>query len=245
MDIQHKEIHLHGFLADKYGEKFSLKVASIKEAIDLLDANFPGFKKDGMTCENYRVLVDEKDVEEMRVFTHIPRAARFDFVPVLHGAGKGSRAAIKFIAAAVLFVVSSGTSTGASLKLAGSGQAVAVPSTGALAAISSGAQVLASTLFLQGLSVLLTPTPKKPESDLANKYILATSGYAAGSGVPVCYGETVVGGQMISAVIESSKTNYFKVNVDGIAENVFTAPSVAPSTLTNLTNISLQSPAMG
>ena len=40
-----RKIYLEGELGDKFGKELSADVSSVKEALKLIDANFPGFKQ--------------------------------------------------------------------------------------------------------------------------------------------------------------------------------------------------------
>lgn len=55
------DVYLHGHLADKYGDKFTLDIESVAGAISLLRANFSSFARD-VVGHNYNVWVGKSDV---------------------------------------------------------------------------------------------------------------------------------------------------------------------------------------
>ena len=184
-----KTIHLHGILADKFGEFFKLDVMSAAEATHAIACQLPEFKmfmlkaeQDGM---RFAVFLD-KQTEQGNVgekeIGNATSASVIHIVPKIMGAGGDALGWLQVVAGAILV-----------------GVGVFVP--GMQWAIGAGVG-----LMVGGAASLLMPTPKLGEQDedgnRANYgFGGAVTTVAQGNVVGLPYGERTVGGAIGSAGI--------------------------------------------
>lgn len=171
-------IRLHGPLAETYGGEHHFAIGSPREAINALDANYPGFRRDFLKTEYYGVLVDGDWREPNGDFdvAHSPVSREIDFCPMIEGRISG--------------VIIAG------LGLLGI--------TGITATVLAGAITVG---LLVGASLLLAPKPKKKTSEDSKKdesYIFSGPENVTEQGVavPLIYGRCFVGSVVISAGLE-------------------------------------------
>ena len=129
-------IRLHGPLADKYGGEHHFAIRSPREAINALDANYPGFRHDFLKHPTYGLIVDGDWRDEENTFdvANSPVSREMDIAPMVEGR----------LAAAI------------------------VPLLGYIGITGVAATVLASVItigLLLGVSMLLTPKPKKKTTE--------------------------------------------------------------------------------
>lgn len=174
-------IRLHGPLAETYGDAHRFAIRNPREAIDALDANFPGFRRDFLKVERYGLLVDgdwrEQGDTDGEWIALAPAAREIDFCPIIEGRIVGA------IVAAVTAV------TGI---------------TGIAATIIGG--VIAVGLLV-GVSMLLSPKiDKKTAEDSKKDESYAFSGpenvTEQGVAVPLIYGRVHTGSVVVSAGLE-------------------------------------------
>lgn len=172
------KIRLHGPLGDKYGAEHRFLISSPREAIDALDANYPGFRRDFLDTRYYALLVDGdwRDGDNTPDVARAPIGREIDFCPQIEG---------RWFAPIV----------------AGLG---AIGITGVAATVIAG---VISTALMIGISLLLAPKPKKPTSkDTAKDESYIFSGpenvTVQGAAVPLIYGTCFVGSVVISAGLE-------------------------------------------
>ena len=171
------EILLFGKLAAAAGKNnFKAAVTSVSDAVSFLIVNYPHLER--LIAQNdFHVIIDEKrDISEQEIM--VPgNYNQISFVPVIAGAGAVGR-----IIAGVLLI----------------GAAFLVPGLAAIgfagfnaAALSLG---IGTALLLGGISELLTPEIELPEADDRRSFSLgnAPNPTAAGTIVPILYGESVV-----------------------------------------------------
>ena len=111
-----RKIKLYGKLAEFVGHKeFEVQVDSVAKAVSFLVHNFEGIEKH-MSLQNYHVSVGDYDIDKDEIDYPVG-GQDIHFVPVISGAGSGTR---KFIIGAVLigFAIASG-GTGLSLGAGG------------------------------------------------------------------------------------------------------------------------------
>jgi len=171
-------IRIHGPLGDKYGVEHHFAVSSPKEAIDALDANYPGFRGDFLAIPSYGLLVDGdwRDEGNCPDVANAPVAKELDICPIIEGRIFGA------IVSAVTAI------TGL---------------TGIAATVIGGIITLG---LMTGISLLLAPKQKKTSTDSQKNenYMFAGPENVTeqGAPVPLVYGHCFVGSVVISAGFE-------------------------------------------
>lgn len=177
-----KTIRLYGDLGKKFGKKFTLDVKDVQEAVMALTVLLKGFTEHLLDDERgFKVFIGKQNIGEDEL--NHPHAGDIKIVPVV--AGSGSFGKIILGAALVFF------SGGAGGFLFG---------TGALASFASS---VGFSLLLGGVSQLLFKPPsvktkEKPNNLPSYAFDGAINTVAQGNPVPLCYGEMLVGSQVIS-----------------------------------------------
>jgi predicted phage tail protein len=184
-----KTVRLYGALGDKFGRVWRLDVKSPGEAIRALCSQLPGFRRhlQETATQGYRVLAGRDGRNEITLC--LPSSATtFRVVPVVSGAGKGLGG---IIVGAALIWASSGTY--------GWGEAMG-------ATMASAVSSIGFSMVIGGVSQAMTKTPKtsnesveRPDNKPSYAFDGAVNTAAQGNPVPVCYGELLVGSQVISA----------------------------------------------
>jgi len=163
------KINLHGAIADKYGESFSMEIGTVADIFDAIDANRDGFKKTiydlHMQGFCYAVLVNKKKPESINEMLMRRNTKVIDLVPVLQGDGLDPITWVYI----------------------------------AITVISAAAQIL------------LAPEPPEPPEisqraeGLTKSFVFSNTANKAAQGtpVPVCYGELIVGSQVVQATFKS------------------------------------------
>lgn len=170
-------VRLHGPLAAKYGAEHRFAVATPREAVRALSANFPGFRRDFLEIERWTFVVDG-ELRDGEAFVDAPLSREIDIVPVIDGEAFLGAALIGFL----------------------------IPSiAGTLAANILGGLLVAGLLL--GASLLFTPSaPKDTKKDPAKDDNYAFSGpeniVSQGAAVPVLYGRAFCGSVVVSAGLE-------------------------------------------
>lgn len=187
-----KTIHLHGALADKFGEFFKLDIQSAREATHAIASQLPEFKKFMLRAEQggmrFAVFADEINEQGNlgeSELDNMTAASVIHVVPKIMGAGGDAFGWVQVIAGAALVGLSF------------------VPGLQAFAPALISAGV---GLMIGGAASLLMPTPELGEQDedgnRANYgFGGAVTTVAQGNCVGVAYGERTVGGAIGSAGI--------------------------------------------
>ena len=201
-----KQIKLYGELADEYGKDWALDVNSPSEAVRALCANNPSFKKFITSSQDrgvgYKVMVGKSYIENNQVDLYNPSGKQeIKIIPVVLGAKSKF---LKQIFYGVLLVVAApyvtsylaGTTLGGATLATIGGEAVT------LATIAGGAMTsIGVNLIIGGVGGLLAPTPEdEVDSYLFNGAVNTTR---QGVPVPICYGQLMVGGAVISSGVAS------------------------------------------
>jgi len=189
-----KVIHLHGVLADKFGEFFKLDVMSAAEATHAIASQLPAFKKFMLQAEQngmrFAVFLDEVNeqgnIGEKDLST-MTGASIIHIVPKIMGAGGDAFGWLQVVVGAAMVVVGLGLT----------------PFTGGTSLAMVGAGV---GLMVGGAASLLMPTPELGNQDedgnRANYgFGGAVTTVAQGNVVGLPYGERTVGGAIGSAGI--------------------------------------------
>jgi predicted phage tail protein len=174
------DVRLHGPLAAQYGAEHRFAISSPREAIEALDANFPGFRRDFLAIGHYGLLVDGdwRDETNCQDVANSPIARELDICPIIEGR----------IFAPILSLTT------------------ALVGAGVTANVLAGVITLG---LLVGASLLLSPKPKKTSRD-ENKnenYIFSGPDNVTeqGAPVPLVYGRCFVGSVVVSAGLEVSE----------------------------------------
>ena len=182
-----KTIHLHGVLADKFGEFFRLDIQSAREATHAIASQLPEFKmfmlraeQDGMRFAVFADEVNERGNLCESELDNMTAASVIHVVPKVMGSGGDAFGWLQVVAGAVLV-----------------GVGVFVP--GMQWAIGAGVG-----LMIGGAASLLMPTPELGQQDedgnRANYgFGGAVTTVAQGNPVPILYGERYIGGFIVSA----------------------------------------------
>jgi len=181
-------VTLYGVLGETFGKNWSLDIDSPAEAVRALMANNPKVRQFLLESEKnglaYKVKVGESYIGEDGLFNPLGRQS-IQIIPVVIGSGKKQRKGFgQIILGAVLvtvgFMLGPASPWGKIIIQAGIG------------------------MMLQGVATLLAPTPDKGEQ------AEQTQGYAfngpeitinQGVPIPVCYGQLIIGGALISSGI--------------------------------------------
>lgn len=204
-----KQVYLHGRLKARFGGPFSLNIASVKEAVAALCANFPGLRGE-LAKGRYRVIVGSlrkgEEIEEDRVPFGLPPTVNVHIMPAIAGRKRGGLG--KTIAGIALV----------GIAMVASGGALAAPifagSTGAIGAISWGSVALfGAAMAFGGVAQMLTPTPKAPSMgglespEQRPSFLLggAVNVTHQGNPIPMIGGRMRVGGIIISSSITNER----------------------------------------
>ena len=181
---------LEGALGRKYGREWKLKVSSPSKALQLIEANHPGFISDIRNnlkqYPRYRVLVDGV-ARDMKTYTMKCRAKVIKFIPLIEGTGGGFR----FVLGAVMVAIAIYTGP---------------LGTGVMSAATAGMVGSAGvSLMIGGLVEMLTKTPKSTtdtdeRKDKTSRYFDGpVNTEMQGVAIPLIYGRCLVGSHAISA----------------------------------------------
>jgi predicted phage tail protein len=195
--LQIREVWLHGRLRKKYGGPFRLAVKSPGEAVRALSAQFRGLRQDFQKMNFWVVYGD------LRRGVKLPlECVDFDlgsrplhFYPIPHGA-KNSGGFLKIIAGAALIAAS----------FFAPELAPATLSVGAATAVGTVSLGIGVSLFLGGISALISPSPQTNTSNQTTaSYVFQGPANVSSQGVaiPLCYGTVLAG----SIVVAASLTN--------------------------------------
>lgn len=212
-------VRLNGELGKKYGRVHKLDVRTPAEAVRALLANFPSMQQDLATSHGrgvaYKCVVDREQVDE-GVLTY-PMSRTFSITPMVAGAGKvGSLV----LGVALLGLALAATGGLAGIGIAGFGSA-AVPAMttgiGFLGLTYGNIAFMGIALILGGVSQMLAPTPKVPDSveKKENPYFNGpVNSVQQGGPVPIGYGRAIVGSVVISAGVTIEQQSPFEFGYD-------------------------------
>lgn len=189
-----KTIRLYGTLAVKFGREFVLDVKNAAEAVRALCVIAPGFKEHLNTYSEpgYFVRAGNDVLSAEELANPVSDKEVIRIMPAIVGAGG------KFgqIIVGALLIVAAFYMPGASTVLYGAGQS----------AITVGSIMFSVgvSLVLGGIAQLLYSAPKstsseKPDNQPSYAFNGPVNTTQQGNNVPVCYGEMIVGSQVISA----------------------------------------------
>ena len=202
-----RKVKLYGELADKYGKDWELDINSPGEAFQALAANNAGFRQFVGGSEQrgvgYKVMVGKSYLKDYPELVNPLGRQELKIIPVVLGA-KNKGLTMVLIGAAILtgfwiygqqYLAMGG---GEAMGIA-DGISVGVQQAGTLGTL--GAQ-LAGAMILGGIAAMIAPVPNTPDSaDKPTNYGFdgATNTAKQGYAIPVCYGQLMVGGAVISS----------------------------------------------
>lgn len=201
-----KTIRLGGALGKRFGRVHRLAVNSPAEAIRALTANHRDFRRYMEESDRegvgYRVLVGKDDLPSIDNL-HAPSGKlEIRILPVVRGASKGG-----------LFEVIGGITLIAA--------AIVLYDTGFGAPLATWVGSVGVSMLLGGVSQLLAPHPKTAPSTQAS-YMFGgpANTLAAGMPVPICYGNLIVGGAIVSGGITVDQVPTSETGVGGLSATV-------------------------
>lgn len=180
MNSQPIHVIIHGPLGDKYGAEHNLFIATPREAVRALSANYPSFRKDFLSYEGWAI-ISSGELYEGEDAADLPCVHDVHFCPRINGEAFLGAALIGFLIPAI-----AGT---------------------AVANIAGGLLVAG---LLIGVSLLFTPKPKKLKKDDGDakdeSYSFAGPQNVTAQGVPVplAYGLCWIGSVVISASLATT-----------------------------------------
>ena len=198
-----RTVRLYGELAEFVGHKeLDAVITSTADAMRFLVSNFPELEAH-MADRYYQVLVDDYEIGEEDIHNPIGQSD-ISIVPVIAGAGGGTRKLLLGAALIGVGIISGGT--GFALNAT---QGVGFFG-GGLAAQAANVGV---GLALMGVSEILFPLPKPQEfnNEQDPRISFSFSGVQntsrAGTSHPIVYGEIVTGSVVISAGIDTNQVS--------------------------------------
>ena len=198
-----RTVRLYGELAEFVGHKeLDAVITCTGDAIRFLVSNFSGLEAH-MADRHYQVLVDDYEIGEEDIHNPIGQSD-ISIVPVITGAGGGTRKLLLGAALIGVGIISGGT--GFALNAT---QGVGFFG-GGLAAQAANVGV---GLALMGVSEILFPLPKPQEfnNEQDPRISFSFSGVQntsrAGTSHPIVYGEIVTGSVVISAGIDTNQVS--------------------------------------
>jgi len=199
-----KKVTLYGELAEKYGKSWSLDVSSPSEAVRALCANNPGFKSFLSTSQDrgmgYKVMVGKTYLQNQNEIYDPSGRQDIKIIPVVLGAKKDGLAAILLGAALIYF--SGGLATAAVTGATAAGASAATAATiGTM--VSGAAMNIGVGLIKGGIAQALATTPEEIKDDQNYSFNGAANTVAQGVPVPICYGQLMIGGAVISSGVTS------------------------------------------
>ena len=211
-----KQVKLYGELADKYGKDWALAVNSPSEAVRALCANNPGFRGFLASSQDrgvgYKVMVGKTYIEKEEEIYNPSGRDEIKIIPVVLGAKSG----LGKILMGIALIASGGWLAQQAMGLAASGGILGGSAglttmssglTGLNAASAIGSMVqgaamkYGSAMILGGIGQLLAGTPEEEAESFTFSGPVNT--VRQGLSVPLCYGQLIVGGAVISSGIIS------------------------------------------
>jgi predicted phage tail protein len=193
-----KTVKLYGELGDKFGKDWKFDIDAPIEAIGGLIANNAEFRQFVSESESrgvgYKIIVGKSYIEDETELLLSSGADIIKIVPTVLGAKSSVGKIIVGVVMILIYIYCQACAT-------------AIGSSGSFG--YSVYMAVASNLIISGVVELLAPTPKDAEfAELTDNFGFSGSSNTVRQGVPVpvCYGQLMVGGAVISAgIIAESK----------------------------------------
>lgn len=195
-----RDVHLYGYLAEKYGEKHTLFVKSVPEAVRALKANFSDFYQTIKTGQFHILrgadLESCKEVPEEELTMFFAKED-FHIMPAVEGGKSGWTTIIAGVALIALSTV--------------------IPVGWALAGITAKSLVAGAgvSMIIGGVAQLLAPSPSAPaygtreDPDKRDSIIFngAVNKMEQGGPVTLVYGEMLTGSIVMAGAIDVEQIN--------------------------------------
>lgn len=177
-----RTVNLHGNLAELYGRDFSLDISTAAEAVRALCTQLRGFRQT-LAKGEYQVLVGGACLDETEIQMEILSTAPIDIVPVPTGSKDSG----------VLKVILGVALIGIGVWAVGTNGLFGVSALSKSTVIAMGAG-----LALNGLGLMLSPTPTLESSESADdmpSYVFSSALNITEEGncIPLCYGVFMCG----------------------------------------------------
>ena len=207
-----KSVKLYGELAERYGKDWHLDINSPSEAVRALAVNNPGFRQFVSSSQDrgvgYKISVGKTFIQSLEEIYYPSGRQEIKIIPVVLGAKKDGGLAIilgiaLMVAAPHLALAAEGA-IGAGLGGAGmvaSPLAIHAGTSTAAMMVQGAAMNIGFNLVLAGVGAALTNTPEPVKDDENYSFDGAANTVRQGVPVPVCYGQLLVGGAVISSGI--------------------------------------------
>ncbi len=195
-----KTVTLYGELAERYGKNWNLDINSPSEAVRALCANNPTFKDFVGSSQDrgvgYKVMVGKTYIEKHEEVYNPSGKQEIKIIPVILGAKKEGIGAIIIGIALIAMGVTPSVSTKLAAAFGGgtTGAAIASAVTGAMVSVGV-------SLTMGGIAQLLAPTPEEVKEGDNYGFNGAANTVRQGVPVPICYGQLMIGGAVISSGI--------------------------------------------
>lgn len=192
------DIILYGDIGKKYGKYHKYSVKSTQEALRALEANFPGFMQDIKENSQYKIIIDNVQVDEENLATIASTSIKI--IPILQGSGKGIGqiiAGVSLVALAWWNPMGWGTIANSQAGLIAGELGI------------SAMQSVGMSLLFGGVAQMLTKTPSiksgsdRPDSNPSYVFDGPVNTTAQGNPVPLAYGRVLAGSQVISTGFEA------------------------------------------
>ena len=211
-----KKVKLYGELGDKFGKEWNLDINSPSEAIRALDVNNVDFRSYMVNSESkgiaYKIVVGKSYLEEKEELYNPSGRQEIKIIPVVLGAKKSGFGMILLGAVLIMAPMYApqifGGAPLAAAATAAEGFTVIGGNifSGMGATLAQASMKIGISLVLNGVASLLAPTPPKPKERPEDIPSYGFDGPAnttrQGVPIPVCYGQLIVGGAIISSGIE-------------------------------------------
>jgi len=205
-----KSVKLYGELAEKYGKEWSLDIENPAEAIRALDVNNPGFRQFVGSSEQrgvgYKVMVGKSYIKDYSELADPSGKQEIKIVPVVLGAKKSGIAMVLLGALLIWNPMGWGAMSNMGAMTAETA-ALSTTTLGGVTVTNTYAMMVkfGGALILGGIASMLAPTPKPVETkESVQNYAFNGAANTTRQGVciPVCYGQLIVGGAVISSGVE-------------------------------------------
>jgi predicted phage tail protein len=215
-----RKIYLEGDIADKFGKELNADVSSVKDAMLLINANYPEFKKYlidsheagvGFAIDVAGIHVEEEEdiilplMEGDITIMSIPAGSKSGGMKIL-----AAIAIITFIFFAPVLAPAAGATSSAGTSLSAAMATMATTGTMTVAGVlGTAGMMLGMSLAMAGIQQLMAPDPsvdeQGPQSYLFNG---SEQNIIEGDPVPVLYGELRVPGRPISFAVANSGSTF-------------------------------------
>lgn len=206
-----RKLFLEGEIAEKFGSEFTIDVDNFRDAMRLMNANFPEFRKYLIECHEKgigfiaQVNGTSLDEEELLIQS---RKGDLSLIVAPAGSKSGGAKILAAIAIVALMLVTAGGATPLAAAMASGTWAGA----GYMAAAS-----LALNLAMTGIQQLMAPDPST-DSAAPQAYLFNGSeqNIIEGDPVPILYGELRVPGRPIGFSIANGTQYVGFINAESI-----------------------------